>query len=124
MLEAKPKSKKATTLLEGITSLTFSFSADKYTADKFQLSVLCKGSVNCEHKVIFLTEKATRNIKQNMQVQSGTEKHQNYVENSRTEAPNSHLEICMEFTDLTRKVKRSMFSLLVLDSMILGSSKL
>lgn len=103
MVEATPKPKKAMTL-EGPTSkcssVTFPFSADEYTTDNFQLSVLCKGSLNCEHKVIFLTEKATRttrNIKQNMQVQSGTGKHQNYVENSRTEAPNSHLENCMGF---------------------------
>lgn len=32
-----------------------------------------------------------------MQVQSGTGKHPNYVENSRSEAPNSHLDNYMEF---------------------------
>lgn len=58
----------------------------KHTAEKFQLSVLCKGGQNCEHTVIFCTQKAITNIKQNMQVQSGTGKHQSYVENSRTEA--------------------------------------
>lgn len=96
----------------------------KHTADKFQLSVLCKDSLslNREHKVIFLLKKkkeTSNKICKCSQGQGSTPTMQRIPE---AKPLILIWTIIWNLTDLTREVKRSMFSLLVLESIVLGSS--